>query len=359
MKDKKQIQPIFKGLMAVLLIILGIFIGIAIAKNSNSDSTEDSQNPGATTQGTQGVEGTDNPDGTQEADKQVEVPSTQIEQEAEKATGEETFVIFGVDSRTNQLGKGTRSDSIMIVHVNHENKTVKVASVFRDCMVHIDGRSKFEKITHAHSYGGPELALSTINENFDLKASNYITVNFNSVAKLVDMIDGIDYEITEDECKHMGSRFTQPGKYHLNGTEVVTYSRIRKAPGGDYKRSERQRDMLFEIFEKSKTLSTMERVNLVDKMIGDIKTNYKKDEIIKILYYLSKYKITGMDAFPKTFYGGTVEGAWVEVPVTLVDMNAALHKFLFGTTDYVPSEKVKEYSDTLRGKVSGANTTLK
>ena len=349
MKEKKPIQPLFIGLVAVLLVILGIFIGIAVAKNSNG-GTEDSQKPGGSTQGTQS---------TEDDDKQVEVPSTQIEQEVENATGEETFVIFGVDSNTNQLGKGTRSDSIMIVHVNHDAKTIKVASVFRDCMVHIEGRSKFEKITHAHFYGGPKLALSTINENFDLNATNYFTVNFNSVAKLVDMIDGIDYEITQEECKHMGSRFTQAGKYHLDGKEVVTYSRIRKAAGGDYKRSERQRDMLFEIFKKAKTLSNVEKVRLVDEMLGDINTNYKREEIIKTIYYLSKYEITGMDAFPKKFYGGTVEGAWVEVPVTLVDMNAAMHEFLFGTTDYIPSEKVKEYSDILRGKVSGANTTLK
>lgn len=354
MKDTKQMHPLFKSLVAVLLVILGIFIGIAIAKNSS--------NSGGSTQENPSIGGTDVSGNTQEENTQVkdtQVEDTQVEQETDKTAREETFVIFGVDSRTNQLGKGTRSDSIMIVHVNHENKTVKVASVFRDCMVHIEGRSKFEKITHAHSYGGPKLALSTINENFDLNATNYITVNFNGVAKLVDMIDGIDYEITEEECKHMGSRFTGAGKYHLNGNEVVTYTRIRKAAGGDYKRSERQRDMLFEIFQKSKTLSAVEKVQLVDEMIGDINTNYKKDDIIKTLYYLSKYEITEMDAFPKTFYGGTVEGAWVEVPVTLVDMNAAMHQFLFGNTNYVPSEKVKEYSDTLREKVSGANTTLK
>ena len=349
MKEKKQIQPLFIGLVAVLLIVLGIFIGIAVAKNSNNGDTENSEKPGSSSQVTEDTED----------DKQVEVPSTQIEQEVENATGEETFVIFGVDSRTNQLGKGTRSDSIMIVHVNHDANTIKVASVFRDCMVHIEGRKKFEKITHAHYYGGPKLALSTVNENFDLDATHYITVNFNSVAKLVDIIDGIDYEITKEECKHMGSRFTEAGTYHLTGKEVVTYSRIRKAAGGDYKRSERQRDMLFEIFKKAKTLSNVEKIELVDRMLGNTNTNYKKDDIIKTLYYLSKYEITGMDAFPKKFYGGTVEGAWVEVPVTLVDMNAAMHEFLYGTTDYTPSERVKEYSDTLRDKVSGANTTLK
>ena len=343
MKNTK-IKPLYIGLVAVLLVLLGVLIGVAASKNNNSGNKDNTENVSGTTEG------------TEEGNKQVEVPSTQIQ--VDEAEGQETFVIFGVDSRSNQLGKGTRSDSIMIVHVDHDAKTVKVASVFRDCMVHIEGH-KFEKITHAHSYGGPTLALSTINENFDLNATHYITVNFNSVADLVDQIGGIDYYITNEECSHMGSRFTEAGQYHLSGSEVVTYSRIRKAAGGDYKRSERQRDMLFEIFEKSKTLSTLERINLAEEMLDEINTNYKQDEIVEMLYYLSQYDITGMDAFPKVFYGGTVDGAWVEVPVTLVDMNAALHEFLFGTTDYTPSETVKEYSETLRNKVSGANNDLR
>lgn len=339
-----KIKPVFIGAVAVLLVLLGILIGVAVAKNTtgNQDNTENL---------------TDDTEVTESDDKQVDVPSTQTE--VEEADGQETFVIFGVDSRTGKLGKGTRSDSIMIVHVNHDAKQVKVASVFRDCMVHIEGRSRFEKITHAHSYGGPELALSTVNENFDLNATEYVTVNFNNVADLVDDIGGIEYYITDEECGHLGARFTGAGTYVLDGDEVVAYSRIRKASGGDYKRSERQREMLFKIFEKAKDLPTTERIGLVEEMLDEINTSYHQDEIVELLYNLSKYEIVGMDAFPKVFYGGTVEGAWVEVPVTLVDMNAALHEFLFGTTDYTPSEKVQEYSSILRNKVSGANKDLR
>jgi len=117
--------------------------------------------------------------------------------------------------------------------------------------------------------------------------------------------------------------------------------------------------MLFKIFEKAKDLPTGERIELVDEMLDEINTSYKQDEIVELLYHLSKYEIVAMDAFPKVFYGGSVEGAWVEVPCTLVDMNAAMHEFLFGTTDYVPTEKVKEYSDILRNKVSGPNNDFR
>ena len=337
MKNKK-ISTVLIIVIAILLILLGVLIGVGVAK-SNAGNTENTENTENLTEETE--------------DKQVYVPSTQTQKD--EMAGQETFVIFGVDSRTGKLGKGTRSDSIMIVHVNHDDKTVKVASVYRDCMVHMEGRSKYEKITHAHSYGGPEYALSTVNDNFDLNATDYVTVNFNNVADLVDEIGGIEYYITDEECGHLGSRFTGAGTYLLTGEEVVTYSRIRKAEGGDYKRSERQREMLFKIFEKAKELSTSQRIDLVEEMLDEINTSYRQDEIVELLYHLSKYEIVAMDAFPKVFYGGSVEGAWVEVPYTLVDMNAAMHEFLFGTTDYVPSDEVKEYSDILKNKVSGAN----
>jgi len=335
MKKEKKINPIVVMILVILVVLLwGGILVFLLQKNGDSDSS----------QGTEKTPG-----------KQVEVNSTLTNDDKGK-DGQETFVIFGVDSRTDQLGKGTRSDSIMIVHVNHDAKDVKVASVFRDCMVHIEGYN-YEKITHAHSYGGPDLALSTINENFDLTAANYVTVNFNSVSELVDLLGGIEYTITDEEAGHMG--FSGGGTYLLDGDEVVTYSRIRKAEGGDYKRSERQREMLFKIFEKAKTVSKDEQLEMVEIMLDEINTSYNQDEILEILYYLYQYEIKEMAAFPEVFYAGRVEGAWVEVPVTLVDMNTSLHKFLFGETEYTPSETVQEYSTTLRNKVSGANTDLR
>lgn len=321
------------GLMVVVLILVAV---IAFMAGQNRGSGKNSETPTNTQEDTQ-------------PDKQVEVPSTQIK---EPEVTEETFAIFGVDSRTNQLGSGTRSDSIMIVQVNHETKSIKVASVFRDCMVHMENR-KYQKITHAHQFGGPEYAVEVINDNFDLEIEDYITVNFNSVASLVDKIGGIEYTITDAEAKVLG--LGGAGTYLLDGDEVVSYSRIRSTAGGDYKRSERQREMLFKIFEKSKTLDTATAITVVDEMLDHVNTNFKQDEIVSMLYKMSQYQVEKMDAFPKVFYGGSVEGAWVEVPCTLVDMNASIHEFLYGETDYEPSAEVEEYSAVMRNKVNGPN----
>lgn len=328
--SRNNVNYIVIALMVVILILVGV-IGFMIGKDRGANNSEKTDST--------------------EPLKQVDVPETQIVQP--EATSE-TFAIFGVDSRSNQLGEGTRSDSIMIVHVDHVAKSVKVASVYRDCMVRMEGRN-YQKITHAHQFGGPEYAVEVINDNFDLDIEHYITVNFNSVSELVDMIGGIEYTITDEEAGHMGEGFDGAGTYLLDGDDVVTYSRIRKADGGDYKRSERQREMLFKIFEKAKTLDTTTSVEIVEEMLGSVNTNFDQDEIILLLYQLSKYQIGEMTAFPEVFYGGYVEGAWVEVPCTLVDMNAAMHEFLYGEKDYVPSEEVEGYSAIIRSKVDGPN----
>jgi polyisoprenyl-teichoic acid--peptidoglycan teichoic acid transferase len=109
--------------------------------------------------------------------KQVVQEEEEPEEVEEPEVNQETFAIFGVDSRENNLGKGTRSDSLMVVNVDNTNKKVYIASVYRDCYVQIEGHG-LDKITHAHSFGGPELAMDTLNTNFDLDIQKYITVNF-------------------------------------------------------------------------------------------------------------------------------------------------------------------------------------
>ncbi len=338
----------------IVLIVIAVVIGlVAYFKSTQRDNTAN--------------------ENTQETESETLVSESEPEPEPEpEKTGVENIAIFGVDTRGNNLGKGTRSDTVMIVSIDHDAKTVKIASVFRDCMVRIEGHG-YEKITHAHSYGGPELAMRTINENFDLQISNYVTVNFNSVGDLVDQIGGIEQDLTAEEVgiingyidevnkvrNTSSAHITAAGTYTLDGTQAVAFTRIRYTEGGDYKRSERQRTILFKIFEKAKSLDTADRISLAENMLSEINTNYQLDEIAVLLKGLSDYQIVDMAAYPQVFYGGKVEGAWVEVPVTLNDMVISMHGFLFGNPAYVPSETVNGISTVLQGKVSGANNDLR
>ena len=343
MKTKKLI-PVMMVFIIILICILGLCIFLGLHRRGGGTDTQ-------TDTSVQGSEVTESETGIESESETMTETETEPEPPTETMEGIETFTIFGVDSRTNQLGKDTHSDSIMIVRVNHDAGTVKVASVYRDCMVYISGKG-YEKITHAHCYGGPELALSTINENFDLHAQDYVTVNFNTMMELVDSIGGIEIELTDAEAAAMNSeRITGAGTYLLNGKEALTFSRIRKIDT-DFKRTERQREVLFKIFEKAKPMSYREKLKMAEGLLDNINTSYTDDEILVLLYSLSKYEMEEMGAFPEVFYAGDIYG-WVEIPWSLADMNAAMHKFLYGTTDYGPSDKVQEYSDYLCQLVSG------
>lgn len=309
----------------------------------------------------------------EEEPEPVEIEEVVVEEEEPEGIneGSENFVIFGVDTRSNNLNKGTRSDSIMIVHVDHETKEVYVTSILRDCYLQMEGHG-YEKITHAHSYGGPEFAMQTLNTNLDLNLDKYITVNFINVADLVDDIGGVEQEITSDEISALNSsiseinsirgsqsaKITEPGTYLLDGTQAVAYSRIRYAEGGDYKRSDRQRTILFKIFEKAKTLDTMTAVALVEDMLDEVNTNYSSSEVTELLYYLSDYKIAEMNVFPQVFYAGKINGAFVEAPDTLVDMCIGIHSFLYGEEEYTPSQTVQEISDQITANRNAYGTGM-
>lgn len=351
-------------LVVALVLILVVIAGVAVAKRGFGDN-----NP-TDTGNSQAGSNSEDMNNTQNSQTDTE-PESETESEPEpvpQGDGSEMFVMFGVDSRSDKLGKGTRSDSIMLINVNHDTKQVKVVSIYRDCMLYQEGKG-YKKISNAHSYGGPEFALSVINENFDFNIEKYCTLNFNAVGDLIDEVGGVEMDITEAEVKYINSyidetnkvrgtssaHITEPGNYTLDGTQAVAYSRIRYTAGSDYKRTERQRTVLFKVFEKAKVMGTGDRIKIAEQLLDEINTNYSQDELLILLYHISEYEITTMTAYPKVFYGGSVDGSWVEVPVTLVDMNTDLHEVLLGETDYKPSARVEEISKVLRSKVSGAN----
>lgn len=311
-------------------------------------------------------------EGKETAKKEDKGQETSATEESDEITeGSETFALFGVDSRSNQLGKGTRSDSLMVANVNHETKKIRVASVFRDTYVQIEGHG-LDKITHAHSFGGPDLAMDTLNQNFDLDIKKYITVNFGNVAEVIDDLGGIELEITSSELNYINSyideinkvdktnsaHITKTGTQRVDGTQAVAYSRIRYTAGGDYKRAERQRTVLMKIFEKAKQESTVKLLEIVDKMMDQIGTNYSSGEVISMLSYLAKYEMEETKAFPNKLWGGKVGGVWYGVPVTLESNAKDLHSYLYPEEKYEPSEKVKEISGQIEQVASTPNEVL-
>ena len=201
--------------------------------------------------------------------QQVKIDESEISVSDNKnLEGYRNIAIFGVDSRSDDYGTGNRSDCIIIASINNKTHEIKLISVYRDTYVQIEGHG-LDKITHAYSYGEAPLALKTLNENLDLNITEFVTVNFDSVSDAVDALGGIKMDITSAEVKYINgyidetssvtgkksSHITKAGTYVLDGVQAVAYSRIRYTSGGDYKRTERMRDVITAMLTKLKTKS--------------------------------------------------------------------------------------------------------
>ncbi len=281
------------------------------------------------------------------------------------------IALFGLDSRIQEedesYGLGNRSDCIMIASVNLKTNEVRLFSVYRDTYVKVTGHG-LDKINHAYSYGGPELAIATLNRNFDLNITEYVTVNFNAVSNLVDQVGGIDIELTNDELKYINtyikgtskntgkeaSLITKSGSNHLNGVQAVAYGRIRYTEGGDYKRAERMRTVLAKTFAKLKDKNPAELNKIADELLPQVYTNISKDEIYKTIPKVANFNIKQSDGWPYTVKGITLNKVWYGVPCTLESNVLELHKKMFPDIDYTVSDTVKDISKQIE-EVTGYN----
>lgn len=294
--------------------------------------------------------------------QQVEIKEEELtidEQVEEQLSGYRNIAIFGVDSRSSNLGKGNRSDCIIIASINNATKEVKLASVYRDTYVQIE-KYGLDKITHAYSYGEAPLALSTLNTNLDLNIKEFVTVNFEAVAEAIDLLGGIEIDVEANEINYINSyqketarvtgkqivTVTKTGPQTLNGVQAVAYGRIRYTEGGDYKRTERMRDVIIAMLKKLQTKNALEINNLLDQILSKVYTNIEPSSIISEIPKIPKYKVTESIGWPYETKGITID-RWYGVPITLESNVQKLHQELFEEPDYVVSDTVKNISDKI------------
>lgn len=277
----------------------------------------------------------------------------------EKLDGYRNIAILGVDARADKYSD-TRSDCIIIASINERTKEVKLVSIYRDTYVYIDGHG-FDKINHAYAYGGPELAINTINKNLDLNITEFVAVNFDAVVEIIDAVGGVSVDVDSEEIKYINSyingvnnqmgrhdaNITHTGKQNLSGVQALAYSRIRYTNGGDYKRTERMREVLNLTFEKAKNINIIQLNKIADMLLPRVYTNIPKNEIFNAIPDISKYATKASIGWPyevKEYYPADV---WYGAPVNLENNVIRLHKELFGDNDYVVSDKVKEISEAI------------
>lgn len=292
-------------------------------------------------------------------------------QDSEVLKGYTTIALVGVDARDDKLENETRSDTMIIASINNDTKEVKLVSIYRDTYLRIgedsEGNGIYKKANEAYFRGGPEQMLTMMNKNLDLNIQNYVTVNFSAVANAVDLLGGIEEELTEDEIVFLndycvgtseatGLSYTElpkvAGVHHLNGVQAVAYARIRYTQGNDFRRAARQRDVIYKIAEKAKSadLSTLNKI--VDEIFPMISTNLSKTDILKMGMSMLSYEIVDQAGFPfDHLYGGVVEDAMdgydCVLPITLESNAVRLHEFLYPEEAYTPSSDLVAYSDRI------------
>lgn len=265
-------------------------------------------------------------------------------QAADSLSEYRNIAIFGVDSRDDSYDRGNRSDCIIIASINNNTKEVKLISVYRDTYVQIEGHG-LDKITHAYSYGEAPLAIKTLNTNLDLNITEFVTLNFDAVKDIIDYVGGINMQITSEEVEHI-SGISKAGTYNLTGDQALQYARIRKATGGDYKRTERMRDVLTAVAEKLKTMNISQLNGFVDEVLPKVYTNITASDIFSLIPSATSFKITDSIGWPYETKGITLD-RWYGIPVTLESNVEQLHKEVFGDTDYTVPDNIKKISNQI------------
>ena len=293
-------------------------------------------------------------------------------EENEALKGYRNIALFGVDSREGDLGKGTRSDSIIIASINEDTGEINLCSVYRDTYLNLSNDS-YNKCNSAYAKGGPEQAIIMLNMNLDLNITDYVTIGFDGLIDVIDSFGGVMVDVSEAEISHLnnyqismvgttsdGQTFTATegkdytavttaGYQKLNGLQATAYCRIRHV-GDDFERAERQREVLAAVMDEAKKASVTDLNKILDKVLPNVATSLDVDEMVAMLGDVTKYKIAGSDGFPFESHRATGKvggkGSCV-IPNNLEQNVVMLHEFLFGDEEYTVSSQVKSYSDKI------------
>lgn len=269
--------------------------------------------------------------------------------------GVTNILLLGIDARKVKSTK-SRSDVIMILSINDNNKSITMTSIMRDTYVNIPGRKKNDKINAACAYGGPKLTVKTVEETFGIKIDHFVLVNFYAFIDAVDALGGVTVDISPEEMKTANlyieeinqktgkklddGKLKKTGVLKLTGKQAIGYVRNRydfddtSGENHDYARTARQREVLGQLIEKAKDASYSTLIDIVDDVAGNMSTDMSNSEILDFAADAASYKdyVVSQSRLPLdgTFKGGNYNGMWV---IRMLDVDAnkqALYKSAFG-----------------------------
>lgn len=238
------------------------------------------------------------------------------------------ILLLGIDRRSPK--ERGRSDSIMIATLDRQHKKIKLTSIMRDTYVDIPGRG-MDKLNHAYAFGGAELAIKTINQNFDMNIREFAAVDFQGFEHIVDILGGIEVDIKSNEVSHVPG--SHAGPQTLNGKQALAYSRIRKTGNGDYERTERQRVVLELVLNKGLKAGVLQYPKLANTIFPYVDTSLSKSEILSMGTSTITNGITKVEQYRVPVDGHLkhemINGIFYIRPQSMEDNIDFLHKFIY------------------------------
>lgn len=283
-----------------------------------------------------------------------------------------TVALFGLDTRDTDGLSGANSDVIILASINNKTGDINLISVYRDTCLKT-GDNRYRKVNEAYAIGGPKKAVEVLNENLDLQIDDYVAVNWKAVATAINILGGVDIEITKDELKYINGYITETvnstgigsyqihetGLQHLDGIQAVAYSRIRYTAGNDYKRTERQRTVLAAVLDKAKHSDWTTLNNIIVTVFPMTSSSIDTNDVIAAAMNVTNYKIIKTGGFPFDVIEKNVDKQDFVFPNTLESNVSEMHNFLYGTLSYQPSNEVKEISSKIDNKRTGKSNKPK
>lgn len=258
---------------------------------------------------------------TQNKEKLSSTVSDSLLEMDTQAIKSHNVLIVGADGEINNPDS-RHGDSIILISIHPDSKEVKIVSFLRDMYVNIPGYKNY-KLNEAYRIGGIDLMKRTIEENFKLDINSTIELDYKTFETIIDQLGGINLSLTPQEAEYLNHtnyisnptyRTLISGEQLLNGNQLLGYARVRhvgnsKGLKGDFGRTDRQRDILIEIFEKCKTVNVSTVLKIFDTIHSYVKIDLDKDELKAYINTILKndYKINSIQI--------PLEGTYV--PITL------------------------------------------
>lgn len=253
------------------------------------------------------------------------------------------ILLIGTDTRAN-IANAARSDTMMICSIHRETGEVRLSSLARDMWVSIPGMRGHHKLNAAHSYGGPNLLMKTINGLFEMNLTGYVSVNFYGMSELVDAIGGVQLDLTAGEVTYINRRANEvygstaailPSGAQtatLNGAQALSYARIRQLDS-DFGRTARQRKLMRALLEKVRGFALTEQLQLYAQALNCVSTNLSPAELIRLGMRVlnSDLEISELSLPAQFSYDSS--GGVSKVLFDQADVTRALHAFIYGETE--------------------------